>query len=395
MDDFVDQIPPDILDAVRSGITLRRLLEITGVGLRRGASNIAEANCPLNTHSVRSPSFRLEATDTEHFWCEQCGAKGGIKEYLSALFCTPAGAIQDGQELNRIFQPLVARLERESLDRYFQVVSQTYGRLLAKLSLYKEHADFLSQRGISERASLDRGFRSLPVERRERVRVCEELVSEGFNLESIAGFFKLPEDLGNVELQARWCFAGDELGRRTFRGVHKGKTIRYEIGGILTPIREQFGTIRALEIFNDRLPSDSPETLRRLWPMRSEILGYTNISGANIIDAGGEFPIHYALPKVQKEQIVWIIEGGLRAEILSALYNHAVIAISSLSHQWEQVVGAMEGFSIVVIGLPSDQISDAWRLYNEAITKGQKAYVIDWNKVQNCSYEDCIIPPAS
>jgi hypothetical protein len=268
-------------------------------------------------------------------------------------------------------------------------VDCVFAALLDRLSLYPEHAEFLLAKGISSRRLGERQFRSLPVGRGERVAICEELASEGYDLESLPGFFKLPNSVAEVSARGRWCFGGNHVGRRELGGLGKENAVRYEVGGILTPVRDRSQQIRALEVFNDDVPAEAPESLRWRWPPQSQLLGYEMGSGSRN-SIGQESLLHFVRPETTEEQILLVTKGALRAEVMAFVYRAIAVAIFDLERQLEQVIEAMQGFALSGICFSPEEISETSRLLNVAKKKGLNARVFDWQKMSGCSFKECI-----
>ncbi len=377
--------------------SLIEVLAATGVRLRRDIEGVAAANCPFPTHLFRSPSFRIKLSEPEHFWCEDCGARGNKEDYITALYAPPLTAEQSGIYLGPNLEseiliekiadndPVSIELERKKANEQWLTATYSlhdvYQGLLNELELLDSHRDYLVGRELSASICNLNDYRSLPVSRERRIAICEKLSASGHCLDKVSGFFRIPSEAPDSNVRGRWCIGGDTYGRRTFRGNIEGKEVRYEIGGMLVPVRDLNWNIVGLEILNDSFPLDAPQRLKHLWPPRFCLLT------SNMQLDGSDYsslyitPLHYA--GYECPENIWVTDGALRADLLSNIYNARVLGMLRLGEAWEEVLTTISSYSELIVAFDSNELLWAARLCREAERIGIKAFVASWDHAES------------
>lgn len=339
MDKSVDQVFGDLREEVVKAKSLAQALTITGVKLRRHVEGVAVANCPFPAHTLRSPSFMVRLSKPEYFSCDVCGASGGLRAYIDAFCAAISETLRPEPFITTALQSQfsteqILRIQTGKNTEYKGAsdhhVFEVYDSLMSELDLLGYHQDYLAERGLSINLCFQNGYRSLPASRTKRIAVCEYLVDSGYCLEGVPGFFRIPNNVPDAKLRGRWCVGGDGFRRRTFKGKMGDEGLRYEVGGILIPVRDGNFRIARFEILNDLPPSDAPETLKALWPPRLSLFTWHGSNCSGLADIAR---LHNVEPLDGGEQFVgaiWVTDGALRADILSAEFGARALGVTSL-----------------------------------------------------------------
>lgn len=96
--------------------------------------------------------------------------------------------------------------EQESVNN--EAAGRTYEAMLDRLELSLHHLNQINKRGVVVEEAFDLGYRRLHVDRGVRIRLCEELLSDGYNLNGVPEFFRLPQEAG---ADARRWVLGNQL----------------------------------------------------------------------------------------------------------------------------------------------------------------------------------------
>jgi hypothetical protein len=355
-------------DEVTAKYRLLHIMRMEGVQLRRGAKG-GVANCPSPIHPLRSASLWVEDLDSDYFVCEQCGANGGVLEFIGLVH----GVASLAEQFRLLTETtLESKIPEGRVKRFTQIgkcrreeifgtvagtdrVAFTYQALVGELECRESHYQeirrqysFMSDErfGFLWRA---KQYRSLPSSIEERTELCATLREMGLDLNHVPGFFRIPEDAPGKDMHGHWCFGGDRWGRR----VMSKETAELGLQGFLVPIRDLAGSIVGLELYNDPPPSDSPISVRQLWPQRRVPLLTSHANHVKSWSATGGARLHYALPPHDGYNIhpngVVITDGALRADVIAARYDAQVLGVPQFGFLIDETLEAVSRFKMLLV----------------------------------------------
>lgn len=176
-----------------------------------------------------------------------------------------------------------------------QEVDRTYRAFLSLCVLGKQHKEQLLQRGLSEAQIKYFGFRTAPTHKEQHTRIINKLLFYGYRLEGVPGFFK--------DKSGRWNY---NLFRFT--------------SGILIPM---MSIDRKIQGFQIRL--DNPrEGNKYLW--------FSSKNKAQGLSSGS--PAHITNPlEINSNPVIYLTEGGLKADIACALSGKSFIGVAGVNNQ--------------------------------------------------------------
>lgn len=176
-----------------------------------------------------------------------------------------------------------------------QEVDRTYRAFLSLCVLEKQHKEQLLQRGLSEAQIKYFGFRTAPTHKEQHTRIINKLLFYGYKLEGVPGFFK--------DKSGRWNY---NLFRFT--------------SGILIPM---MSIDRKIQGFQIRL--DNPrEGNKYLW--------FSSKNKAQGLSSGS--PAHITNPlESNSNPVIYLTEGGLKADIACALSGKSFIGVAGVNNQ--------------------------------------------------------------
>lgn len=176
-----------------------------------------------------------------------------------------------------------------------QEVDRTYRAFLSLCVLEKQHKEQLLQRGLSEAQIKYFGFRTAPTHKEQHTRIINKLLFYGYKLEGVPGFFK--------DKSGRWNY---NLFRFT--------------SGILIPM---MSIDRKIQGFQIRL--DNPrEGNKYLW--------FSSKNKAQGLSSGS--PAHITNPlESNSNPVLYLTEGGLKADIACALSGKSFIGVAGVNNQ--------------------------------------------------------------
>lgn len=176
-----------------------------------------------------------------------------------------------------------------------QEVDRTYRAFLSLCVLEKQHKEQLLQRGLSEAQIKYFGFRTAPTHKEQHKCIINKLLFYGYKLEGVPGFFK--------DKSGRWNY---NLFRFT--------------SGILIPM---MSIDRKIQGFQIRL--DNPrEGNKYLW--------FSSKNKAQGLSSGS--PAHITNPlEINSNPVIYLTEGGLKADIACALSGKTFIGVAGVNNQ--------------------------------------------------------------
>jgi len=163
-----------------------------------------------------------------------------------------------------------------------------YNGLLSMLPLAADHTRNLQQRGLSEQAILDNGYRTIPVIGEKSL--ARRLQATGHKLAGVPGFY--------LDMDGQWSFISNQRG-------------------ILIPVRDSKGRIQGMQVRRDNI---SKRKYR--WVSSNGMNG----------GRGAEGWVHIA---GQPAERVILTEGPLKADVIHCLTGLTVVAVpgvNSLKH---------------------------------------------------------------
>jgi DNA primase len=272
-----------------------------------------------------------------------------------------------------------------------EVAGSAYEALLGHLDLSPQHGEQMKKRGIAFEEALDLGYRTLPVDREMRIRLCEELLSDGYDLRGVPGFFQLPRE---ADADAgRWCVGGTALGRREIRDRNSGRVWRVE--GLLVPTCDELGRIVRLKLRNDPPSEGAPDWVVDMWPAKYMALSSKDRPGG----AGAGIRLHYVGPADGGNfaRALWVTEGEIKADIASMMLAARVVGVPGVGQCPELVIEAMRRgrYHRLLVAMDSEakeyvQLAMA-RLCRLATQAGFEPLVVVWNGSIGKGIDDLLV----
>lgn len=193
------------------------ILEKTSIINVKNKLHLKETFSTKDTIFVKCPfcfsdngTMKLDTTENSYI-CKNCGANGyAIGLYARSNYITNHRAykllLQEDADLSNNLKTSIitsTRKNNEELDIIYQ-------SFLEIIDLKPEHIMELLKYGFSIKDIEKIGFKSIPINEKERINICKKLIQENLDLEGTPGFFK--------DKRFRWNFK-----------AHKG---------ILVPVKE-------------------------------------------------------------------------------------------------------------------------------------------------------------
>jgi len=194
-----------------------------------------------------------------------------------------------------------------------ETLSEVYTALLARLSLSELHRENLQGRGLDDNAIEKCGFKTLRVQGRSRI------------VGDLRGFFgdKL---LGVPGFIAKHGRSGPYL---TLSGS----------AGLLVPCRDRVGRVMALKVRRDDAIQDRPR--------------YSYISSVDHGGPGPGSPLHFPLGWPEEAEVVRLIEGELKADIVQELTGLPTLSIPGASN-WRPALHELKALGCKTVRLAFD-----------------------------------------
>ncbi len=195
----------------------QEILERTSIINVKNKLHLKETFSTKDTIFVRCPfcfsdkgTMKLDTTENS-YTCKNCGANGyAIGLYARNKYITNHRAyeslLQEDADLSNNLKTAIITSTRKN-DEELDIIYQSF---LENLDLKSEHIMELLRYGFSMEDIERIGFKSIPIQEKDRINICNKLIKDDFDLEGTPGFFK--------DRKFRWNFK-----------AHKG---------ILIPIKE-------------------------------------------------------------------------------------------------------------------------------------------------------------
>ena len=228
------------------------------------------------------------------FSCLKCGWNGGIFDLYAFYSDTPRMRVRD--ELMGILNGNGTKEKLDSIHAIspikpvessladIETRHAVYTTLLSMLTLEPDHRRNLLNRGLTERAIIENGYRTTPIVG-EKI-LAKQLLVSGQILRGVPGFF--------TDMNGEWLFVSNKRG-------------------ILVPVRDIHGRIQGIQIRRD-----DAEKRKYRWISSSEIKD----------GCGAEGWIHLAGPVSDS---ILLIEGPLKADIVHCLTGFTVLAVPGVN----------------------------------------------------------------
>ncbi len=222
---------------------------------------------------------------TDQYRCNLCGASGNsVTLYARLKNVSNKEAYRELSWEGRLY-PMPARPECQVKEREPKPLlerSRVYEQMLSHLVLLDNHRDNLLERGLSGERIEQNGYKSMPESGEARRLLAGLLMSEGFNLKGIPGFYTR---------DGRWTLAGS--------------------GGFLIPVRDRDGLIQGLKI---RLDGENQASRKYRWMSSRD----------NHLENGARSYswVHVTGDRTRKQ--AFITEGPLKGDVASYLAGDAL-----------------------------------------------------------------------
>jgi hypothetical protein len=406
-----------LIQRVKQQHPLLAVLSAAGVRTRKHGNSYMVANCPFPNHQDDSPSFKVKLSVPDRFLCYGCQAAGDVLDFVHYFygkqtldeqirFLTGKG-IRELGESRSVEELQQAAGERDRRRRELEearrrerggqsvapdgVAGRAYEALLSRLDLCAEHRDQIEKRGIRADEALELGYRTLPVDREVRINLCEELLSDGYNLRGVPGFFILPARAGCEG--GRWCVGGTSHGWREIRDK-KTESV-WEVPGMLVPTCDEAGRVVRLKLRNDPHSADAPEWVKEAWPARYVALSSKDRCGG----AGAGLRLHYVGPADGGKfpRAMWVTEGEVKADIASMMLGARVVGLPGVGQCLDLAVEAARrgGQSKLYVAMDSEtkghvQLAVA-RLCRMAREAGVEPLVVVWDGGVGKGIDDLLV----
>lgn len=254
--------------------------------------------CPFCEGKSYKLSLALETSDgrTNVFRCAKCGASGSsTKLYAMMKGIDTKQAIRELKNgvvsLNtEIRQAIVDSFKiPECLDTAnIEKLDKVYRAFLNKLNITQSSYNNLKGRGVTDEFIFQKGYKSIPLDYKENLSICDELIKEGYDLEGVAGFYK--NDYGN------WTFSNTQ--------------------GYLIPMKDINGKIASLQLRRDEKTKSG--------------LRYTYFSSSKKSTGAKALAIPHVVYGNNSDEI-YVTEGPLKADISSSCLDTTFISIPGVN----------------------------------------------------------------
>ena len=407
----------ELIAKVKDEYPLLGVLGAAGVKTRSQGRDYVVAKCPFPNHEDANPSFKVKLSAPERFYCFGCSASGDVFDFIHYYYGKTSldeqvrfltgkglGELARGLSSHELQQAVAERdrrrkelqesrrgegNEQECVDD--KTAGRVYEAMLDCLELSPHHRNQLNKRGVMFEEAIDLGYRSLPIDRDTRIGLCEELLSDGYNLCGVPGFFRLPQETGGDT--GRWCVGGTSLGWREIHEKRSGRMWRTE--GLLIPTCDELGRVIRLKLRNDPPPDNAPDWVVETWPAKYMALSSKGRSGG----AGAGIHLHHVGPRDGGDfsGVLWVTEGEVKADIASIMLTARVVGVPGVGQCAEQVIEAMRrgGHRKLFVAMDSEMKGHIHlavaRLCCLATNAGGEPFVVIWDASLGKGIDDLLI----
>ncbi|HKP13535.1 MAG TPA: CHC2 zinc finger domain-containing protein [Blastocatellia bacterium] len=409
----------DILDGIKQTYDMISVASMAGIRLRRSGPSYLVACCPF--HRESTPSFKVRSKDPHRFRCYGCDRSGDIFTFVGILYGLPklneqvqfitgltlrehAAGLTTAEAADR-FAALKEKRAAEIKQRQDEIalyqpapddkVIPTFEALLDMLDLSGTDCDRMKERGLDPAQCYAWGYRTLPVPRSERIRICEAMIADGHTLTRVPGFFRLPAGIKGVG--GRWCVAGSSLGWREVRDRKTNITLAVE--GMIVPTCNADGRVVRLKLRNASAPENLPEYLQKSWPQKYIILSSDQLDGG----ANAGVRLHYSGPRDggRWPRVLWTTEGEIKSDVSALLLDARFTGLPGVTQSPELVIQAALDGGYTTLNIAMDQESKPdkratvayanERLARMAFEAGLTTNVVVWNSGQAKGFDDLLV----
>ena len=434
-----NQILNHVIEHVKMLYPLLDVLRRNGVAVNY-SNGFWIANCPFPNHADSSPSFKINRKKPNKYLCYGCQAKGDVLDFVrdyhhlsndviehiefltgrkvkelwaemqrggggkqawgqaaaaSVVSAAAGGAVVVPNNAAAPAAVVPSSEEQGVLIAEEQTITETYIALLGLLDLDECHQAQIEQRGMRVEEAVYLGYRSLPVSRNERIRICKELRQSGYDLKNVPGFFRLPP---RNHSKGAWCFGGDKWG---FRDIKIGEEV-YPVRGLLIPTKDISGKIRRLKVRNDAPAATCAERIKECYPER-----YMAFSSTDRCDGAGcgawlhvSHPIYgcagYLGSAKEKHHTLWVTEGEIKADVAALFLGETVAGLPGVGQCPELALAAARDGSFKEMCIAMDAEDKAHvklavaRLVKLAKENGFEPSVAVWEAVHGKGLDDLL-----
>lgn len=408
-----------VITQVKEDYDLVSILRSHGIDLKRGASGYLVANCPFPNHADSSPSFKVKTPGNETYCCFGCQAKGDVLDFIrdyhhlngvsDAIHYLTGKTVRDlwleiqkGRSTKnsavayevRAKENVVAEPVKTAEEIADELANQTdvYIGLLGLLGIDPEHEEQLKRRGVSLKEALLLGYRSLPADRNQRIKICKALRQTGYELKGVPGFFRLPPRNYN---KGQWCLGGDRWG---FRDIKSSTGEVYKVSGLLIPTRDLDGKIRRLKIRNDAPAENVPDEIKARFPER--YMAFSSTDREDGASAGAW--VHIARPVYQTERpadtkTLWITEGEIKADISALYLGETVLGMPGVGQSPQLAIdnALKDGFTEICVAMDAEEKPHVKLAIAKLIKLGKEnnlsVSVACWDESQGKGLDDLLV----
>ena len=366
--------------------TILDVINALGLSVRRISGDRVYFDCPVcpsfsKSGKPRSGQGKVEARITESvFNCPACGdfhggmldlfcyyrncdkaeANRHMRQYVSAQGYDKNQSLRIVQKARKIKEQNVSLASNGAIDK-------TYRRFLSLCTLSNEHISSLNQRGLSKKQILRFGLCSAPVLPDEHRYIIHTLLSEGYVLNGVPGFFRQ---------NGKWDYALWD---------------RYR--GILIPMVSPDSQLLGFQIRFDNpiIDKNNPKKrIKYLWFSSKDMPEGTSRTSVGHITNAKEIP-----------ECVYLTEGGLKADIASIYGNRVFAAIAGVTQfpAIETLLNQLKarGVKKIVDAFDADYVDNEnvekcrKRLKEITQKKGLEYFRLEWDKNKGKGIDDYLV----
>lgn len=286
-------------------IDMREAATLAGFSLDL-RKNTTHANCPFCGGKKKFYiSLSMPNNPLGYAHCMKCGENlspigmfaysqgiSDMKEAANVWYKMQRGAA--GSEGKKKMQKVreIPKVDIKSIDvepASLEVRDRTYKEMLKLLALFPEHKENLLNRGLTESAINENGYRSMPSSEKNSTLIIQTLLQKGCVLLGVPGFYQSDDKKWHMSLFGP---------------------------GILIPQRNGFGQIQSLQIRRDT---------------DAKAKRYISFSSRDMLNGAPAYAhCHFRLGRKGLRDVI-ITEGPLKADVISCLTGYSVIAVPGVN----------------------------------------------------------------
>lgn len=226
--------------------------------------------------------------------CDSKTANKEMREYVGQ----PTYSTQK-QKNDTIKQNAQRITDRNSKLASRDVINATYRRFLSLCTLSAQHREELKKRGLSDSAIKHFGFKSALINYKERKRIIDTLLREGYTLEGVPGFFM---NRGAWDFNVKSRYSGILIPYISLQNKLLGFQIRLD-----TP-------------FEEKRNDGTVKQIRYLW-----------CSSTDMEKGCSRSTVPHITSTRKVEKTIFFTEGALKADVASYLSGCTFVAIAGVT----------------------------------------------------------------